>query len=123
MKTLIQTAVLALAATIASSTFANDGATQVNGVPSRTLTEAVANFSEYNQRLEKALAQAPTPERLQEIHELTYTLRNALDKINEDMDGLTDTLEEIHISSEAQQADAVQEYASEYLKTARTVIK
>ncbi|CAM5534087.1 putative protein OS=Stutzerimonas stutzeri OX=316 GN=CXK95_12250 PE=4 SV=1 [Stutzerimonas stutzeri] len=39
------------------------------------------------------------------------------------MDGLTDTLEEIHISSEAQQADAVREHATEYLKTARTVIK
>ncbi|CAM5534005.1 hypothetical protein SSTU70S_00940 [Stutzerimonas stutzeri] len=77
---LIQTAALALAATIASSTFANDGAAPVHGVPSRTLTEAVANFSEYNQRLEKALAQEPTPERLQEIHELTYTLQNALEK-------------------------------------------
>ncbi len=123
MKTLIQIAALALAATIASSTFANDGAAPVHGVPSRTLTEAVANFSEYNQRLEKALAQEPTAERLQEIHELTYTLQNALEKINEDMDGLTDTLEEIHSSSEARQADEVREHATEYLKTARTVIK
>jgi len=39
VKTLIQTAVLALAATIASSTFADDGAAPVHGVPSRTLTE------------------------------------------------------------------------------------
>lgn len=123
VKTLIQTAALALAATITTSTFANDGATQVHGVPSKTLAEAVANFSEYNQRLAKAVAEAPTPERLQEIHELTYTLQTALEKINEEMDGLTDTLEEIHISSEAQQADEVQEYAADYLKTARTVIK
>ena len=39
------------------------------------------------------------------------------------MDGLTDTLEEIHIASEAQNAAEVKRYGNEYLETARKVIK
>ena len=37
------------------------------------------------------MAQGLTPESLAQIHELTYTLKDALEKINEEMDGLTDT--------------------------------
>jgi len=83
----------------------------------------VKNFSEYNSRLEQAMAQGLTPESLAQIHELTYTLKDALEKINEEMDGLTDTLEEIHIASEAQNAAEVKRYGNEYLETARKVIK
>ena len=39
------------------------------------------------------------------------------------LDGLNDTLEEIHIASEAESADEVSSYGADYLKTARTVIK
>jgi HPt (histidine-containing phosphotransfer) domain-containing protein len=116
VKTLIQTAVLALSSLIASHAIAD-------AQPSRNLAEAVKNFSEYNSRLEQAMAQGPTPESLAQIHELTYTLKDALEKINEEMDGLTDTLEEIHIASEAQNAAEVKRYGNEYLETARKVIK
>lgn len=116
MKSLIQTTVLALSSLIASHAFADVQ-------PSRNLAEAVKNFSEYNTRLEQTMAQGLTPQNMSQIHELTYTLKDALEKINEEMDGLTDTLEEIHIASEAQDADEVKSHATDYLKTARTVIK
>lgn len=116
MKSLIQTTVLALSSLIASHAFAD-------AQPSRNLAEAVKNFSEYNTRLEQTMAQGLTPQNMAQIHELTYTLKDALEKINEEMDGLTDTLEEIHIASEAQDADEVKNHAIDYLKTARTVIK
>ena len=116
VKTLIQTAVLALSSLIASHAIAD-------AQPSRNLAEAVKNFSEYNSRLEQAMAQGLTPESLAQIHELTYTLKDALEKINEEMDGLTDTLEEIQIASEAQNAAEVKRYGNEYLETARKVIK
>jgi Spy/CpxP family protein refolding chaperone len=116
VKTLIRTAILALTTIVAGHALAD-------AQPSRNLAEAVKNFSDYNSRLEQAMAQGLTPESMAQIHELTYTLKDALDKINEEMDGLTDTLEEIHIASEAKDADEVKSYTSEYLKTARTVIK
>jgi len=116
VKSLIQTTVLALSSLIASHAFAD-------AQPSRNLAEAVKNFSEYNTRLEQTMAQGLTPQNMAQIHELTYTLKEALEWINEEMDGLTDTLEEIHIASEAQDADEVKSHATDYLKTARTVIK
>ena len=116
MKSFIQTAALAFSTLLASHALAE-------AQPSRNLAEAVGNFSAYNTRLEQAMAQGLNQANLAEIHELTYTLKAALEKINEEMDGLTDTLEEIHIASEAQNAAQVQRYGSDYLKTARTVIK
>lgn len=116
MKLLIQSAALALAATIASPVFAEIQ-------PPATLGDAVSQFAETNTRLEQLLIEGLTPDNMAQIHELTYTLQAALTKINEDMDELTETLEELHIASEAQQADEVKSYASDYLKTARTVIK
>lgn len=116
VKLLIQSAALALAATIASHTFAE-------AEPPATLAEAVSHFSEYNKRLDQSLTQELTSERMMEIHELTYTLQAALAMINEEMDGLADTLEEIHIASEARNAEDVESYGADYLKTARAVIK
>jgi len=116
VKLLIQSAALALTASIATSASAE-------AVPSNTLAEAVSNFSAYNAQLDQALNQELTAERMAHIHELTYTLKVALERINEEMDGLTDTLEEIHISSEAQDADELKAYGADYLKTARTVIR
>lgn len=116
MKTLIRTAALALTTLAAGHVLAD-------AQPSRNLAEAVKNFSDYNSRLEQALAQGQTPENMAHIHELTYTLKAALEKIVEEMDGLNDTLEEIHIASEAENADDLKSYGTDYLKTARTVIK
>ncbi|MCW8158518.1 hypothetical protein D7243_20295 [Stutzerimonas stutzeri] len=116
MKTLIRTAILALTTIVAGHALAD-------AQPSRNLAEAVKNFSDYNNRLEQAMAQGLTPESMAQIHELTYTLKDALDKINEEMGDLTDTLEEIHIASEAKDAEEVESHTTEYLKTARTVIK
>jgi len=116
VKTLIRTAALALTTIVASHAFAE-------APPPSNLAEAVKQFSEYNTRLDQALAQEQTPENMAQIHELTYTLKAALEKIVEEMDGLNDTLEEIHIASEAESADEVSSYGAGYLKTARTVIK
>lgn len=116
MKTLIRTAALALTTIVASHAFAETP-------PPANLAEAVKQFSEYNTRLDQALAQGRTPENMAQIHELTYTLKTALEKIVEEMDGLNDTLEEIQFASEAESADDVSTYGADYLNTARTVIK
>ncbi|MDK8462412.1 DUF6746 family protein [Marinobacter sp. SS13-12] len=93
------------------------------GKESANLKEAVVNFSEYNRKLEKVLAGDLTPEAMNEIHQLTYTLENALGKINEQFDGLAETLEEIHLASERADTEAVASNGESYLETSRTVIK
>ena len=52
------------------------------GEPADTLQQAVTNLSEYNARFDKLLAEDElTPMDMHEVHQLTYTLENALQKI------------------------------------------
>lgn len=93
------------------------------GEPSETLEQAVANFSEYNQKLESLLAQDELSARqLNEVHQLTYTLENALEKIQEELVDLAEVLEEVHVGSETSDESAVLTRGAVYLERARLLI-
>lgn len=93
------------------------------GKSADTLPEAVANFSEYNNALE-ALLRKPSlsPQDLHEVHQLTYTLENALEKIRAELATLADTLEAVHLASEAANSDEVRTQGQAYLSTSRQLI-
>ncbi|AGA32292.1 hypothetical protein TVNIR_0592 [Thioalkalivibrio nitratireducens DSM 14787] len=94
-----------------------------NGLPAETLEDAVQNFSEYNNRLAAIVAKDElTASDLATVHELTYTLENALEKINDELAALADLLEEVHVASETADAASTVEKGRAYLDTARTVI-
>ena len=102
---------------------ASDPVQHFKGLPADTLEDAVRNFSEYNSRLaaivgkgELAAADMAT------VHELTYTLENALERINDDLAALADLLEEVHVASETGDQTAVMAKGRAYLETARTII-
>uniref|UniRef100_UPI0026362295 DUF6746 family protein n=1 Tax=uncultured Methylophaga sp. TaxID=285271 RepID=UPI0026362295 len=64
------------------------------GESAESLEEAVTNFKRYNQRLENLLKQdSMSADDVTKVHELTYTLENALAKINDELDKLAVTLE------------------------------
>ncbi|MDZ7840687.1 MAG: DUF6746 family protein [Gammaproteobacteria bacterium] len=121
MKALIPTLVLLIAA---GTLQADERVDHFEGLPAETLTEAVANFSEYNDRLEAVLNRGDlSPADLAEVHELTYTLENALQKINAEFTALADTLEKVHLASESSEPDTVAARGRAYLETARTVVE
>ena len=94
------------------------------GKSSETLEQAVANFSEYNGKLADLLAKdALSPQDLHQVHELTYTLENALEKLNAELVELANTLEAVHVASENGDAKTTQVQGASYLDTARKVIK
>lgn len=94
------------------------------GKPAETLEQAVKNFSAANEELAVLLAREDLDAKdLHEVHKLTYTLENALERIREDLDRLAGTLEEVHLASEATDAETVKARGSEYLETARTLVK
>lgn len=94
------------------------------GKSSETLEQAVANFSEYNGKLADLLAKdALSPHDLHQVHELTYTLENALEKLNAELTELANTLEAVHVASENGDAKTTKEQGARYLDTARKVIK
>lgn len=93
------------------------------GLPAETLEAAVKNFSEYNKKLEAVLDKGTlTAADLATIHELTYTLENALEKINEDFTALAETLEAVHVASESADSATVMTRGREYLSVSRQVI-
>ncbi|QOR37314.1 hypothetical protein HNO52_01415 [Billgrantia diversa] len=93
------------------------------GEAADTLSQAVANFSETNQQLAELLAQDELSiENLGTIHELTYTLENALEKINEEADAMAVNLEEVHLGSETGDFERVQSHGADYLEAAQTLV-
>ncbi len=94
------------------------------GEPSKTLEQAVRNFSEYNQKLADMLQQQNlSAEDIYRIHNLTYTLENALHKIEDEVEELEEVLEEVHKASERADADTVSARGKVYLDKAQTLIK
>ncbi|MFV0456769.1 MAG: DUF6746 family protein [Pseudomonas sp.] len=94
------------------------------GKPAETLSAAVVNFSDYNQQLAAVLAKDKLePVDMAKVHELTYTLENALEKISAEMTALAETLEEVHVASEKLDANTVQTQGQKYLGTAREIIR
>ncbi|RBI86155.1 hypothetical protein DRV85_05200 [Rhodosalinus halophilus] len=116
-KTLIATAALGLSALAAH---ADEGEVQHYAVvPSETLEQALANFAEYNAKVREVLAREDlTVADMEEIHEYTYTIEVALAKINEELGALPETLEALHLASEAHEPDEVRSLAETYFETA-----
>ncbi|NKB55106.1 MAG: hypothetical protein GKS00_02115 [Alphaproteobacteria bacterium] len=87
------------------------------------LKEAVTNFSAFNDKVAEILARPELgPNDLEEVHELTYTLESALAEIRTELSGLADTLEALHLASEAHKAEATRTHGAAYLETARALV-
>ncbi|MFP4208137.1 MAG: DUF6746 family protein [Wenzhouxiangella sp.] len=93
------------------------------GEPARTLQEALANFREANARLGEIVSQDnPDTEAVFEVHQLTYTLENALEKIRDEMEDLAEVLEEVHLASERNDGETVRVRGRDYLDTANRIV-
>ncbi|MBZ2188428.1 MULTISPECIES: DUF6746 family protein [Alcanivoracaceae] len=115
--------VVGLVLLVASPAVLADRADHFEGKPADTLADAVANMSEYNKQLAAILAQgALSPQDMHNVHQLTYTLENALAKIRAEVVELADVLEAVHVASETADTDAVLESGAVYLDTARILV-
>lgn len=123
MNSIARFAAFALGTCLATSTLASERLAHFKGVPSTSLEEAVTHLADYNQRLADTLAQELTSERMAEVHMLSYTLENALKKIDEELQQIAATLEEVHIASETADPQTVKAQGARYLEAARTLVK
>lgn len=116
---------LAMAATLvfSANSFATERIDHFKGLPSPDLATAVKNFSEYNDLLAKQLAGELTPQALAEIHQLTYTLEVALEKIGDEIKALADTLEEVHVASETSEPEKLAEEGKKYMQVVNELKK
>lgn len=104
--------------------FAEQRPDHYQGKAAETIEDAVANFREYNNRLAALVNKgALSDQDLSRIHEMTYTLENALEKIREELEDLADVLEEVHVASETADADRVKSRGRAYLETAGQIVR
>ncbi|PKM04711.1 MAG: hypothetical protein CVV16_04130 [Gammaproteobacteria bacterium HGW-Gammaproteobacteria-6] len=92
------------------------------GASADTLEQALANVEEYNKRLATLLQGELDNTALTEVHELTYTLENALEKIRDEGAVLAARLEDVHKASERYDAVVVKQQGDIYLDTSRALL-
>ena len=88
-----------------------------------TLSQAVKVFSEYNQKFAAIVAKDRIElKEMGEVHQMTYSMENALRKIKREVAEMEYLLEEVHEASEHGQPQTVIKDGRQYLKKAQTLI-
>ncbi len=101
---------------------ADDKYDHYKGKPSSTLDEALTNLKEYNSKLAAEFQAGKVKlEQLHRIHELTYTLENALKRVEKDVEDIQETLEKLHKASEYGRVDEANKTAVEYLEKVKKI--
>ncbi len=123
MKCIARPLLVAVSLAFASPTFSAEAerAAHFQGKPARTLDEAYENLSSYNKKLTTLLKGELTLQAMAEIHQITYTLENALHKIDSEVEDLAETLEELHLASERGNAAVTLKEGKAYLGLAEKV--
>src|SRR5690606_1436624 len=91
------------------------------GEPAGSAAQALANLAEYNARLQLLLEEDEVD--LHTVHELTYTLENALQRIQADLAEAAEALEEVHLASEAADAEKVKSRGRDYLQATAPLVE
>lgn len=100
-----------------------DRAEHFEGEEAANLEEAVANLVAYNDRLEELLKQDElSAEDMNQIHNYSYTLENALQKVQEETQTVAANLEEVHLASERMDEETVRAQGEVYLETTHTLL-
>lgn len=92
------------------------------GLPSDTLEQAVANLRTHTALLEARLAGPVDQEAMMDIHEISYTLENAMERLSTETARLADALEEVHLASEQWDEETVREQGAVFVEGVRTVL-
>lgn len=123
MKTSLTSLALLGSLVVAPLALAQERIDHFEALPSETLEEAVANFKTHNDHLAAILEKDELVlDDLNAVHQLTYTLEVALEKIHTELAAVADVLEEVHVASETGDFDGVKANGERYLEVARTVV-
>jgi len=107
---------------IAATANSADRPDHATGLPANTLDEALTNFKTYNGKLEALLAKESLEAKdLHEIHLMSYTLENALQKITSDIGKVAEALESVHLGSETNDKERVKTSGGFYLEQSEKI--
>ena len=86
---------------VSTTALADDGDAHFSGEPAETLEQALANLRDYGAELSTLIgSEGFGTGQLHEVHEMTYTLENALETLRSELSELAETLESVHVASE-----------------------
>ncbi|GGW71443.1 DUF6746 family protein [Alishewanella tabrizica] len=119
MKSLYYIVLLGMLSLTSQASFANERPAHFKGETICNTQQAIASFNTANTQLAKLLAGELNPTTITEIHELTYTLENALALLPAADDTLKAVLEEVHLGSEVMDATRVRDNGQLYLQLAK----
>lgn len=120
---LITSLTLACTLALALPALADDRPDHYRGKPAETVEQALANLKTYNAQLAVLVNKNTlTAEELDQVHQLTYTLENALEKLRDEHARLAEVLEQVHQASEHADADTTKKSGRDYLKRAQKLI-
>lgn len=87
-----------------------------SGEPALTLDQALTNLRDYNRRLQLLLNNTELDASdMGEVHQLTYTLENALQRLEQEVETIQEQLEVVHKGSEALDTERVKRVGQKYL--------
>ncbi len=83
---------------------------------SEDTSEALCNLAKFNEKLQTIVKKETlTPEDMVKVHELTYTLENAVIRLQKDLDTIAIDLERAHLASEHLKWEKVKQSGEKYL--------
>ena len=96
---------------------ASDEVEHYEAIPSETLAEAMANLRDYNARVEEVMAREElSVQDMEEVHQYTYTMEQAVARIAAEMEKIAVVLERVHLSSEGDNPHALRGATEVYLE-------
>ncbi|CAM5223541.1 DUF6746 family protein [Alishewanella longhuensis] len=123
MKALLFASAIAVFTLASQPVLASDRPAHFKGEAVANTQQAMATLAEANAKLTTILAGELNPTTMTEVHQLTYTLENALALIPAADDEIKEVLEEVHLGSETMDADRVRNNGEYYLQLAKKLVK
>jgi len=118
----LATGLFCAALLFAPAAHSQDNDDHFEGMPSENLEEAIANLRTHTALLEARLAGELDQEAMMDIHEMSYTLENAVARLSAELDTLAVALEEVHLASEQWDDETVREQGAVFVNGVRVIL-
>lgn len=121
MKKLLITSILLLSAS--QSTLADEKYNHFPSLKSEDINTALCNIKNYNEKLAVITSKTElSAEDMVKVHELTYTLENAVNFLRETLKQVSVDLEEVHKASERLEPKIIKSAGESYLSPTTTLV-
>ena len=104
--------------------FAGERADHYKGKVPKSLDQAMSYLRSHNAQLNTLLkTEKLSPQQLDEIHQMTYTMENAIKKLKNEVTVISDSLEALHKASETGKTKITKNLGEKYLLLSKPLVE